>query len=88
MVPVANVMAIYARETGQGMAFPPEEDEVSEDGDVPLMDDSEPDMESDEESSAERVVRLVPSRPKQRLPAKRMLLVRLRLQVAVRRSSV
>ena len=26
MVPVANVMAIYARETGQGMAFPPEED--------------------------------------------------------------
>ena len=60
MVPVANVMAIYARETGQGMAFPPEEDEVSEDGDVPLMDDSEPDMESDEESSAERVVQLVP----------------------------
>ncbi|TYK72387.1 ClpXP protease specificity-enhancing factor [Comamonas sp. Z3] len=60
MVPVANVMAIYARETGQGMAFPSEEDEVSEDGDVPLMDDSEPDMESDEESSAERVVQLVP----------------------------
>ena len=60
MVPVANVMAIYARETGQGMAFPPEEDEVPEDDDAPSMEDAEPDMESDEESSAERVVQLVP----------------------------
>ena len=58
MVPVANVMAIYARETGQGMAFPPEEDEVPEDDDA--LEDAEPDMESDEESSAERVVQLVP----------------------------
>ena len=55
MVPVENVMAIYARETGQGMAFPPEEDD-----DAPSMEDAEPDMESDEESSAERVVQLVP----------------------------
>ena len=60
MVPVANVMAIYARETGQGMAFPPEEDEVPEDGDAPSMEEVEPGMESDEESSAERVVQLVP----------------------------
>ena len=55
MVPVANVMAIYARETGQGMAFPPVVDD-----DAPSMEDAEPDMESDEEPSAERVVQLVP----------------------------
>jgi stringent starvation protein B len=84
MVPVANVMAIYARETGQGMAFPPEEDEVPEDGDAPSMEDASR-HESDEESSAERVVQLVPVKAKQKL-AKMMLLVRRRPQVAVRRS--
>jgi stringent starvation protein B len=29
MVPIARVMAIYARENGQGMAFPVSDDEVS-----------------------------------------------------------
>lgn len=46
MVPVANVMAIYARETGQGMAFPPEDEELE--------------AALDEEDAAEdRVVQLV-----------------------------
>lgn len=46
MVPVVNVMAIYARETGQGMAFPPEDEELE--------------AALDEEDAAEdRVVQLV-----------------------------
>ena len=46
MVPIARVMAIYARENGQGMAFPVSDEEssatsapaheVSEDGDPPV----------------------------------------------------
>jgi stringent starvation protein B len=34
MVPVARVIAIYARENGQGMAFPPPEDIVTAMGDM------------------------------------------------------
>ena len=56
MVPVTHVMAIYARETGQGMAFPPEdedlESETSEDTDIP-------ELESDTADTSERVVQLV-----------------------------
>jgi stringent starvation protein B len=87
MVPVANVMAIYARETGQGMAFPPEEDEVPEDGDAPSMEEVE--AWSRMRSPRPSVwCNWFPSRRKQKLPAKMMLLVRRRPQAAVRRSSV
>jgi stringent starvation protein B len=87
MVPVANVMAIYARETGQGMAFPPEEDEVPEDGDAPLMDDASPTW-SRMKSPRPSVVQLVPVKAEAEASGEDDALVRLRPQVAVRRSSV
>ena len=57
MVPVVNVMAIYARETGQGMAFPPEDEELDEAAEV---ESEELEAALDEEDAAEdRVVQLV-----------------------------
>lgn len=55
MVPVANVMAIYARETGQGMAFPPEGEELE--ADEQEMDEQELPQDAQEDG---RVVQLVP----------------------------
>ncbi|MDR0226465.1 MAG: ClpXP protease specificity-enhancing factor [Burkholderiaceae bacterium] len=57
MVPVDKVMAIYARETGQGMAFPP----VEEESDEAVESPSEPQAEDTQEAHAgdERVVQLV-----------------------------
>ena len=56
MVPVANVMAIYARETGQGMAFQPEDGEL-EVGDDEEFVESMPETEAD--APEDRVVQLV-----------------------------
>lgn len=69
MVPVGRVIAIYARENGQGMAFPPPLDvltdvEVSSFGTVhvPLHEVGSSDVEVDAEGADdERVVQLVPS---------------------------
>lgn len=64
IVPVANVMAIYARETGQGMAFQPEEGELDEGNDEePAESMSEFDADDAVADAAdERVVQLVPSK--------------------------
>lgn len=46
IVPVSAVLAIYARETGQGMALPPEDDAPSAPGEAPAPpndDDTPPD---------------------------------------------
>ncbi len=37
MVPVSRVIAIFARETGQGMGFPPPEDVLDDDADIALQ---------------------------------------------------
>jgi stringent starvation protein B len=66
MVPVEQVMAIYARETGQGMAFPAPEPEVEADNDVspgqasdePVPQDAAAEVPA-EPASDERVVQLV-----------------------------
>ena len=46
-VPIAAVLGIYARETGQGMALPPEDDMPAAPGDAPAPspndDDTPPD---------------------------------------------
>ena len=62
MVPVTHVMAIYARETGQGMAFPPEDEAQDDEAQDEGVDAQAPELASgDEEAdSAERVVQLVP----------------------------
>ena len=62
MVPVTHVMAIYARETGQGMAFPPEDEELGDDTQDEVVDEQAPELMSGEEAAdaAERVVQLVP----------------------------
>ena len=58
MVPVANVMAIYARETGQGMAFPPEDEDLGEEGNE--IESEELEQEPEEVAATEdRVVQLV-----------------------------
>ncbi|MEJ5030765.1 MULTISPECIES: ClpXP protease specificity-enhancing factor [unclassified Comamonas] len=36
MVPVSRVVAIFARETGQGMGFPPPEDLLDDDADIAM----------------------------------------------------
>ena len=61
MVPVANVMAIYARETGQGMAFPPEDEDLDEGIEEESEDSAaQADAEaSDADEPADRVVQLV-----------------------------
>ncbi|AVR87972.1 ClpXP protease specificity-enhancing factor [Thauera aromatica] len=48
VIPVANVIAIYARENGQGMAFEPEEDEA---GEGPVEDMAEAGAELAQERS-------------------------------------
>ena len=59
MVPVDKVMAIYARETGQGMAFPPV-DETHDDGVADAVDEMQPDDEPQADAGGdERVVQLV-----------------------------
>ena len=61
MVPVTHVMAIYARETGQGMAFPPEDEELDGEAQDEGVDTQAPELASDDEAdSSERVVQLVP----------------------------
>lgn len=64
MVPITHVMAIYARETGQGMAFQPEGDELDEDADAQDSDALELAAEQIDESAEpatdDRVVQLVP----------------------------
>ncbi len=37
MVPVSRVIAIFARETGQGMGFPPPEDLLDDDADIAIQ---------------------------------------------------
>ena len=59
MVPVANVMAIYARETGQGMAFPPEDEELEDDSEEVSEDTSAEAQEQQADEQADRVVQLV-----------------------------
>ena len=60
MVPVTHVMAIYARETGQGMAFPPEDEELGAELESEAIDDADtPEPESTEVDASERVVQLV-----------------------------
>ena len=62
MVPVANVMAIYARETGQGMAFPPEDGAAAAEVEETLEELVEDDVSDGGDSVAEadeRVVQLV-----------------------------
>ncbi|WP_027013981.1 ClpXP protease specificity-enhancing factor [Comamonas composti] len=59
MVPVDRVMAIYARETGQGMAFPPPDEAVDELSQEP-QDVLESSGESEEQAAAApSVVQLV-----------------------------
>ena len=60
MVPVARVIAIYARENGQGMAFPPPVDVVTATGEGGLVSVA-PIMEESSRASEDRVVQLVPS---------------------------
>ena len=66
MVPVDNVIAIYARETGQGMAFPPPEEEseaVLEETQSPEQQANSAHALSDAEPiQGERVVQLVTTR--------------------------
>jgi stringent starvation protein B len=62
MVPIANVMAIYARETGQGMAFPPEEGAEAPEAEETLEELVEVDAPDGGDAAAqadERVVQLV-----------------------------
>lgn len=66
MVPVGRVIAIYARENGQGMAFPPPVDMLTE-VDVSPLGVVQPTVQGIGESvlgaDDERVVQLVPSEP-------------------------
>ena len=72
MVPVGRVTAIYARENGQGMAFPPPVDLLPDDVQVPMLSSvpaSAPKnavQGSDNGATAERVVQLVPSKPRKK----------------------
>lgn len=62
MVPISNVMAIYARETGQGMAFPPEDgDAVDEDDQLDDIEATDADAQEQDAApeSEDRVVQLV-----------------------------
>ena len=59
MVPVANVMAIYARETGQGMAFQPEEGEFDDGGDEALPTPTPETDDAGVDAPEDRVVQLV-----------------------------
>ena len=63
MVPVANVMAIYARETGQGMAFPPEEESAGDDDvEVSVPEGDTAEVVQSETEAEDRVVQLVSSK--------------------------
>ncbi len=72
MVPVGRVTAIYARENGQGMAFPPPVDLLPDGVQVPMLSSvpaSAPKdavQGSDNGATAERVVQLVPSKPRKK----------------------
>ena len=66
MVPVEQVMAIYARETGQGMAFPAPESDADADNEVSMEQESDEPVSQDavaevpaEPAADERVVQLV-----------------------------
>ncbi len=58
MVPVGRVIAIYARENGQGMAFPPPVDLLAAIEDGPAQPDA---PDAGQEPEASRVVQLVPT---------------------------
>ena len=63
MVPVGRVIAIYARENGQGMAFPPPVDVLAAvDDDRAQIDDTESAQEPGAADTG-RVVQLVPTEP-------------------------
>ena len=72
MVPVGRVTAIYARENGQGMAFPPPVDLLPDDVQVPMLSSvpaSAPKnavQGSGDGATAEQVVQLVPSKPRKK----------------------
>jgi stringent starvation protein B len=59
MVPVGRVIAIYARENGQGMAFPPPEDHLS----APAPQALKAAQPATEAADPARVVQLVSSEP-------------------------
>ncbi len=67
MVPVSRVVAIYARENGQGMAFPPPEDELLDAPDTgaglfSLSEQlSQAELSSHASTEADRVIHLVSS---------------------------
>ena len=70
LVPVSRILAIYARENGQGMAFPPPTDLlVADGGESERLADAAPHKpaqdkgESEPGSAADRVVQLVTSDP-------------------------
>ena len=54
MVPVSRVIAIFARETGQGMGFPPPEDLLDDDADIAMraLQDAGDEGEASAETSA------------------------------------
>lgn len=65
MVPVGRVVAIYARENGQGMAFPPPVDEIASEATDALLSASEviseADLISHPAADADRIMQLVTS---------------------------
>ena len=54
-VPVSAVLAIYARENGQGMALPPESDEADAEAGLPMReaDDASPSLELVQDSEGD-----------------------------------
>ena len=64
MVPVSRVLAIYARENGQGMAFPPPTDLLGSMDDQGLEDDALIALDAlDNPADDERVFQVVPNEP-------------------------
>ncbi len=53
MVPVTRVIAIFARETGQGMGFPPPEDVLDDDADIAMQALQSVPAEGDESDARE-----------------------------------
>jgi len=63
MVPVGRVIAIYARENGQGMAFPPPVDLLAAMDEASTQPDALDDTQEPGTPEASRVVQLVPTEP-------------------------
>ena len=82
MVPVTHVMAIYARETGQGMAFPPEDEDLGGEMESEAIDEADaPELESEEADPANGLCNWCPCQAMTARP-RTMPLVPRRLQVA------